>query len=76
MCSKIEENIEDQHPIYRDLIGDTSPTAGNILWNFTKILVGRDGYPIKRFGTLVSPKSKKIVNEVEKALDQVYIPQM
>ena len=41
---------------------------GNIKWNFGKILVGKDGIPIERFGSMTSPSSKKLVNEIEKAL--------
>jgi glutathione peroxidase len=52
------------------LIGKGSPVAGNIKWNFTKILVGKDGKPIERFGSLTSPTSKKVIKEIEEALKQ------
>ena len=44
------------------------PLKGNVKWNFGKILVGKDGIPIERFGSMTSPSSKKLVNEIEKAL--------
>ena len=70
MYSKIDVNGKDRHPIFKELIGKGSPVAGNIKWNFTKILVGKDGKPIKRFGSLTSPTSKKLLREIEQALKQ------
>ena len=68
MYSKIDVNGNGRHPIFQDLIGKGSPTEGNIKWNFTKILVGKDGKPIARFGSFTSPASNKLVREVEEAL--------
>ena len=70
MYSKIEVNGKDRHPIFEELIGKDSPVAGNIKWNFTKILVGKDGKPIQRFGSLTSPTSKKVIKEIDDALKQ------
>ena len=36
--------------------------------NFTKILVGRDGVPLARFGSLTFPSSGKLRKAIEKAL--------
>ena len=68
MFSKIEVNGPARHPLYENLVGNDSPTKGNIKWNFTKILVGRDGKPIDRFGSLTSPSSSKLGKAIEKAL--------
>jgi glutathione peroxidase len=70
MYTKIEVNGNDRHPIFEELIGKGSPVAGNIKWNFTKILVGKDGKPIERFGSFASPTSKKVITEIEEALKQ------
>ena len=68
MYSKVEVNGENRHPIFAELIGEGSPVAGNIKWNFTKILIDKDGKPIERFGSLTSPTSKKVIREIEEAL--------
>ena len=68
MYSKVEVNGDDRHPIFQELIGKGSSVAGNIKWNFTKILVGKDGKPVERFGSLTSPTSKKVIKEIEQAL--------
>ncbi|MBT6958415.1 MAG: glutathione peroxidase [Opitutae bacterium] len=70
MFSKIEVNGSSRHPLYESLVGKDSPTKGNVKWNFTKILVGRDGIPIDRFGSLTSPSSSKLRKAIEKALEE------
>ncbi|MFP6892673.1 MAG: glutathione peroxidase [Opitutales bacterium] len=70
MYSKIEVNGAGRHSLYETLVGKDSPTKGNVKWNFTKILVGRDGKPIDRFGSLTSPASTKLRKAIEKALEE------
>lgn len=70
MYSKIEVNGAGRHSLYETLVGKDSPTKGNVKWNFTKILVGRDGKPIDRFGSLTSPSSTKLRKAIEKALEK------
>jgi glutathione peroxidase len=68
MYSKIDVNGVNRHPIYKDIIGEDGPLKGNIKWNFGKILVGKDGKPIDRFGSMTSPSSKKLIKAIEEAL--------
>ncbi len=42
--------------------------SGDIKWNFEKFLIGKDGKPIARFASNVSPDSKLIVSRIEAAL--------
>jgi glutathione peroxidase len=70
MFAKIRVNAPDQHPLYENLIGEKSPLRGKVKWNFTKILVGRDGKPIKRFGSLTFPSSGKLRKAIENALQE------
>ena len=70
MYSKISVNGAERHPLYESLVGEKSPTKGKVKWNFTKILVGRDGIPIDRFGSLTFPSSGKLRKAIEKALEQ------
>ena len=70
MYSKIEVNGAGRHSLYETLVGKDSPTKGNVKWNFTKILVGRNGKPIDRFGSLTSPSSNKLRKAIEKALEE------
>ena len=70
MFSKIAVNGPERHPLYETLVGDESPIKGKVKWNFTKILVGRDGIPIARFGSLTFPSSGKLRKAIQKALEK------
>ena len=69
MYSKIDVNGPKRHPIYRDIIGENGQLKGNIKWNFGKILLGKNGQPIDRFGSMTSPSSKKLIKAIETALE-------
>jgi len=68
MFSKLEVNGENRHPLYSALAGTNSPFAGNIKWNFTKFLIGRDGKILNRFASGVKPDSEELTKAVEAAL--------
>ena len=68
MFSKIDVNGESRHPLYESIIGEKGPLKGNVKWNFTKILIGKNGKPIDRFGSMTSPSSKKLIKAIEAAL--------
>tara|TARA_Y100000588_G_scaffold197244_1_gene211234 strand:- start:7679 stop:8221 length:543 start_codon:yes stop_codon:yes gene_type:complete len=70
LYSKIRVKEPDQHPLYAELLGPDSAAKGKVRWNFAKILVGRDGQPISRFGSLTSPTSGKLQRAIEGALAQ------
>jgi glutathione peroxidase len=65
MYSKISVAGTDKAPLYEYL---TSTGGGEVKWNFTKFLVGRDGKVIARFESKVDPESPEMVAAVEKAL--------
>jgi len=50
------------------LAGKNSPFAGDIKWNFTKFLVGRDGKILKRFNSPVKPDAPEVIQAIEAAL--------
>lgn len=68
MFEKIEVNGAKRHPLYAFLAGKDSPFPGNIKWNFSKFLVGRDGTILARFGSDVEPDSPELLKAVETAL--------
>jgi glutathione peroxidase len=61
---------EDKHPLYQFLTGKTAnpATGGEIQWNFTKFLVGKDGEVITRFESKINPDSPEVISAIEKAL--------
>lgn len=68
MFDKLEVNGANRHPLYVALAGSDSPFPGDIQWNFTKFLVGRDGKILARFGSKVKPDSDEITKAIEAAL--------
>jgi len=68
LFEKIEVNGPKRHPLYLMLAGKEARFAGDIRWNFTKFLVGRDGKVLKRFESKVKPDSADIVQAIESAL--------
>jgi glutathione peroxidase len=65
MFSKISVAGGDQDPLYKYL---TSARGGEIEWNFTKFLIGRDGRILNRFPSEVTPDSPEVIAAIEKAV--------
>lgn len=68
MFDKLEVNGPHRNPLYVRLAGKTSPFPGNIGWNFTKFLIGRDGKILNRFDSPVKPDSPEVAKAIEAAL--------
>jgi glutathione peroxidase len=68
MFDKIEVNGANRHPLYVLLAGADSPFPGNIGWNFTKFVIGRDGKILNRFASPVKPDSAEVTQAIEAAL--------
>ena len=68
MFDKIEVNGPNRHPLYVMLAGDSSPFPGNIHWNFTKFVIGKDGKILNRFDSKVKPDSPEVTAAIEAAL--------
>ena len=57
-----------RNPLYDMLAGTASPYPGDIKWNFTKFLVGRDGKILARFEPKTKPDSPEVIKAIETAL--------
>lgn len=68
LFDKIEVNGPNRAPLYVALAGKDSPFPGDIKWNFTKFLIGRDGKIINRFDSKAKPDSPEVVAAIEAAL--------
>lgn len=65
MMSKVVVKGSGKTPLYDYL---TSQTGGEVKWNFTKFLIGKDGKIKQRFESAVKPDSGELTGAVEKAL--------
>lgn len=70
IMAKVSVKGSDATPLYQYLTDKNANPAigGDVKWNFTKFLVGKDGKPVRRFESGVSPDSPEMAAEIEKAL--------
>jgi glutathione peroxidase len=70
LTEKIEVNGQARHPLYQLLCGlpDASGVAGDIEWNFEKILVSPAGEPVARFRPTTPPDAAELVEAIEEQL--------
>jgi glutathione peroxidase len=66
MMSKVSVKGGDTTPLYQYLTG----AGGEVKWNFTKFLVGKDGKVIQKFDSPVKPDAPELTAAIEKALAQ------
>ncbi|MFO0985439.1 MAG: glutathione peroxidase, partial [Planctomycetota bacterium] len=64
MFAKIVVKGEGIHPLYKHLTDQQTDAkfAGEIKWNFTKFLIGRDGQIAARFEPKVEPQAKEVTD--------------
>jgi len=67
MYAKISVKGSDIAPLYAYL---TTAKGGDIKWNFTKFLIGKNGAILDRFESPVKPDDPKVTTAIEKALAQ------
>ena len=67
MTSKVEVKGEGAHPFYRWAQGELGEPAVPV-WNFHKILIGKNGEAIQAFGPRTDPQDEGLVGAIEKAL--------
>ena len=67
MMAKVSVKGDDKTPLYRYLTSAPN-VAGEIKWKFTKFLIARNGQPIARFESAVTPDSPQVTSAIESAL--------
>ena len=65
MMSKVSVKGDDITPLYKYL---TATKGGDVKWNFTKFLIGKDGQIAERFESAVKPDAAELTAAVETAL--------
>ena len=70
LFSKVPVKGDQKEPLYAYLTDSAKnpTTGGDIKWNFTKFLVGRDGKVIARYESKVKPTDAEVTDAVEEAL--------
>jgi glutathione peroxidase len=70
MMSKVFIEANPRSPLYEYLTDERQnpKTGGEIRWNFTKFLIGRNGTILARFEPGIVPEDPSLVNALENAL--------
>ena len=65
LLEKQNVNGSNKSALYSYLLDGKSP----VMWNFEKVLVGRDGNVVDRFRSSTGPNDKKLIQAIETALN-------
>jgi len=69
LFAKVESKGPNKHPLYKTLTEETvGELRGEIQWNFTKFLIGRDGRVVGRFSSAVSPDDPRLMQAIRDEL--------
>jgi glutathione peroxidase len=70
LFAKLDVKGAKQHPLYAILseFADDAGKAGNVMWNFEKFLVGKDGRAVRRFRPKVVPGDPIVTSAIESLL--------
>lgn len=68
IMAKIHVKGQEQHELYKALTGKDGAFPGDTKWNFGKILIGKDGKPVARFGSATKPDSEELTQAISGAL--------
>ncbi|HEX4182605.1 MAG TPA: glutathione peroxidase [Caulobacteraceae bacterium] len=77
MFEKIVVKGDDIHPLYDTLTKavteaegapPNAPKTGEVMWNFEKFIVARDGSVTRRFSPTINPDDPKLVDAIEAEL--------
>ena len=68
LFSKISVKGEEMHPLYREITTMPEPIGGDILWNFQKYLVNKQGEVVKKIGPRTVPEDPEVTGAIEELL--------
>ena len=68
MSAKLEVNGAGRHPLYAFLTSAKTGIAGDIRWNFEKVLISRDGRVLGRYPPETKPEDRGLMQDIAEAL--------
>jgi glutathione peroxidase len=68
LFSKISVKGEEMHPLYQEITSLPEPLGGDILWNFQKYLVNKQGQVVKKIGPRTVPEDPEVTGAIEELL--------
>ena len=67
--ARVSVKGDDIHPLYKELTA-TEPFVGDVLWNFQKYLIDRNGNVAARFSPRRPPDDPEVVAKIEEVIKQ------
>jgi glutathione peroxidase len=68
LSAKIDVNGPQRHPLYEWLTSERNGFPGDILWNFEKFLIDRNGHVIGRYPSGTKPEDNGLLQDIADAL--------
>jgi glutathione peroxidase len=68
LFAKLSVKGESIHPLYRAITSLPEPIGGDVLWNFQKYLVDRDGTIVAKFSPRTAPDAAEVIEAIEALL--------
>jgi glutathione peroxidase len=70
LFAKVHVNGPDQAPLYGYLTKENAPPkgAGDVVWNFEKFVINKEGRVISRFAPPTAPLDGEVTSAIERAL--------
>ena len=68
LFSKISVKGDEMHPLYQEITAMPDPIGGDILWNFQKYLVNKQGEVVQKIGPRTTPEDPEVTGAIEALL--------
>jgi glutathione peroxidase len=68
LFSKISVKGDEMDPLYKEITTMPDPIGGDVLWNFQKYLLDRDGNVVKKIGPRTVPEDPEVTGAIEELL--------
>jgi len=68
LFSKISVKGDDIHPLYAELTSQPAPVGGEVMWNFQKYVIDREGNIVAMFNPRITPEDPELVDKIEELL--------
>ncbi len=65
LFNKISVKGEEMHPLYQEITSMPEPIGGDVLWNFQKYLLNKEGQVVRKFGPKTTPEDPEVTQAIE-----------
>lgn len=68
LFSKISVKGDAMDPLYKEITTMPEPIGGDVMWNFQKYLLNREGQVVKKIGPQTTPEDPQVTSAIEELL--------